>query len=119
VNEKIEGFHEICAARGLTGEQGVLIPKANVQHLNLRAAVAADIAAGRFHLHAVETIDQGIELLTGVAAGQRGVDGAWPADSINGRVAATLARFAEAMKQFRGRDDEADREDTPPEEDEP
>lgn len=108
VNEKIEGFFEICAARGLTGDQGVLIPKANLQHLNLRPEVVEAVAAGRFRIHAVETVDEGIELLTGVPAGVRDAAGRWPAESVNGRVAATLARYAEAMRRFRARDGEED-----------
>ena len=71
-NEKIEGFYDLCNARGLTGEQGVMIPKSNVQHLMLRRDVVDAIAAGRFHVYPVSHIDEGIELLTGVQAGQRG-----------------------------------------------
>ncbi|MDP5333643.1 MAG: AAA family ATPase, partial [Paracoccaceae bacterium] len=69
VNEKIEGFFDICAARGLTGDQGVLIPASNVPHLMLRADVVAAVAAGQFHVMPVRTIDEGIAILTGVAAG--------------------------------------------------
>lgn len=103
VNEKIEGFFDICAQSGLTGEQGVMIPVSNVQHLMLRQNVIDAVAAGKFHIHAVATIDQGIELLTGIKAGLRGADGKFPADSINGRVEARLIAFAEAARRF-GRD---------------
>ncbi|MEL6373152.1 MAG: ATP-binding protein [Pseudomonadota bacterium] len=100
VNEKIEGFFDICEARGLTGEQGVLIPQANVQHLMLRKRVREAIEAGRFAIHAVETIDQGIEILTGKVAGEREPDGAYPADTINGRVEAKLRAFAHRAATF-------------------
>ena len=72
VNEKIEGFFDVCAARGLTGTQGVLIPHSNAQHLMLRADVVEACAAGRFAVYPIRTIDQGIQLLTGRAAGERG-----------------------------------------------
>ncbi len=99
VNEKIEGFFDLCAARGLTGEQGVLIPAANVPHLMLRADVVAAAQAGQYHIYAVRHIDEGSEILTGVPAGTPGEDGAYPADSINGRVTARLRTFAEKAKE--------------------
>jgi lon-related putative ATP-dependent protease len=94
VNEKIEGFFDVCRARGLTGEQGVLIPASNVKHLMLRNDVVEAVAAGKFQVYAVETIDQGIELLTGVSAGERNKAGHYPKGSINGRVEARLAELA-------------------------
>ncbi len=100
VNEKIEGFFDICNARGLTGRQGVLIPAANVKHLMLRDEVIEAAAAGRFHIYPVETVDQGIALLTGVEAGERGKDGAFPPESVNGRVEARLIAFAEKARSF-------------------
>jgi predicted ATP-dependent protease len=100
VNHKIEGFFDLCVARGLTGSQGVLIPQANVQHLMLREDVVAAAAAGTFHVFGVETIDQGIEILTGVQAGVRGADGAYPSDSINGRAQARLLQFAEQARAY-------------------
>ena len=105
VNEKIEGFFDICNARGLTGEQGVLIPKANAQHLMLREDVVDAAAKSMFAVYPVATIDQGIEMLTGVEAGVRGSDGAFPAGSINGKVEARLRGFAERSRSFyRGSD---------------
>ncbi|MGE0255095.1 MAG: AAA family ATPase [Alphaproteobacteria bacterium] len=95
VNEKIEGFFDVCAAHGLTGEQGVLIPAANVVHLMLRGRVVDAVRAGRFRIFPVETIDQGIAILTGLPAGAPGPDGAWPSDSVNGRVEARLRAMAE------------------------
>ncbi len=100
VNEKIEGFFDICAGRGLTGEQGVLIPAANVKHLMLRADVVAACADGRFHVWPVETIDQGIELLTGLPAGERGSDGEFTPGSVNRRVAKRLAAFARRAREL-------------------
>ncbi len=99
VNEKIEGFFDICAARGLTGTQGVLIPESNVQHLMLRADVREACAAGQFAIWPIRNIDQGITLLTGCDAGERGADGAYPEGSVNGRVEARLAQFAKARKE--------------------
>lgn len=100
VNEKIEGFHDVCAARGLTGRQGVLIPSGNLKNLMLREDVVEACAGGRFAVHAVATVDQGLELLTGVGAGTRGADGRFPAESVNGRVEATLRAYAEARRRF-------------------
>lgn len=100
VNEKIEGFFDLCAARGLTGTQGVLIPASNVQHLMLRADVVEACAAGRFAVHAMQTAEQGIALLTGIEAGERQTDGRYPEGSINRRVEDRLAAFAEARKAF-------------------
>jgi predicted ATP-dependent protease len=98
VNEKIEGFFELCARRGLTGEQGVLIPASNVPHLMLRSDVLAAAGAGRFSVFPVRTIDEGIELLTGLPAGERGADGRFPEGSVNARVEARLLAFAKAAK---------------------
>ncbi|MDR3538455.1 MAG: AAA family ATPase [Acetobacteraceae bacterium] len=105
VNEKIEGYFDICVARGLTGSQGVLIPRANAAHLMLRADVVAACAAGRFAIWPIDTIDQGIALLTGRPAGERAPDGVWPEGSVNRMVEERLARFAEAR---RGADTKAD-----------
>ncbi len=100
VNEKIEGFFETCRRRGLTGRQGVLIPKSNVQHLMLKPEVVEAVAQGKFRVIPVETIDEGIALLTGREAGVRGPDGNFPPDSVNGLVEARLRAFAEARRAF-------------------
>ncbi|MEE9215827.1 MAG: hypothetical protein V3U32_00180, partial [Anaerolineales bacterium] len=97
VNEKIEGFFDICNTRGLTGEQGVLIPESNVQHLMLRDDVVQAVGEGKFHVYPIETIDQGIELLTDVPAGEPDDKGTYPEDTINGKVQARLAKFADQM----------------------
>ena len=94
VNEKIEGYFDLCMARGPTGEQGVLIPASNAKHLMLKNEVVEAVATGKFHIYTVETIDQGIELLTGRAAGSQGADGKYPEGSINQLVEQRLAGFA-------------------------
>ncbi|WP_137387819.1 Lon protease family protein [Rhodoligotrophos defluvii] len=106
VNEKIEGFFDICKARGLTGRQGVLIPQSNVQHLMLREDVVEAVAAGQFHVYPIETIDQGIEVLTGRAAGERGPDGRFPPDTVNALVEAKLESYAALRHRFASKDDD-------------
>jgi lon-related putative ATP-dependent protease len=101
VNEKVEGFYDVCESRGLTGSQGVLIPADNAKNLMLRPDVAEAAAEGRFHIYPIETIDQGIEVLTGVEAGERDDgDGPFPGDSVNGRVEARLRDLAERRREF-------------------
>jgi predicted ATP-dependent protease len=100
VNEKIEGFFDVCKARGLTREQGVIIPAANIEHLMLRSDVVQAAAEGSFHVYAVETVDEAIDLLTGVAAGITDAAGSWPADSVNGRVARRLRHLSESRLEF-------------------
>jgi predicted ATP-dependent protease len=100
VNQKIEGFYTVCARQGLTGEQGVIIPRANVRHLMLRPEVVAAIGAGRFHVYAIASIDEGIELLTGVPAGGVDAAGAFPDGTVNARVSRTLSAFTQRMRQF-------------------
>jgi lon-related putative ATP-dependent protease len=100
VNEKIEGFFDICKFRGLTGRQAVLIPEANRRHLMLRPDVVEAAASKQFHIYSVRSIDQGISLLTGLPAGTRGPDGAFPAGTVSGLVEATLIRFAESRRSF-------------------
>lgn len=100
VNDKIEGFFDICARRGLTGTQGVLIPQANVQHLMLRPDVVEACKAGRFFVYPISTIDEGMALLCGLAAGTRDATGAFPPASINRRVEDRLRGFASIRKAF-------------------
>jgi lon-related putative ATP-dependent protease len=100
VNEKIEGFFDICTARGLTGNQGVLIPAANVQHLMLRKEIIEAVREERFHIHAVRTIDEGIEILTGVPAGSPDPDGHFPENSVNGKVYRRLTQMARRRLDF-------------------
>lgn len=98
INEKVEGFFDVCAARGLTGEQGVVFPAANVVNLMLREDVVDAVADGRFALYPIATVDEGIELFTGLPAGAPDANGAFPPDSVHGRVAARLAELAEIAR---------------------
>jgi predicted ATP-dependent protease len=100
VNEKAEGFFDICRTRGLTGRQGVIIPAPNVDNLQLRHDVVEAVDRGRFHVWAVATVDEGIELLTGVQAGARREDGSYPAGSVNDRVNVTLQRWATTLRRY-------------------
>ena len=100
VNEKIEGFFDVCRGRGLDGSHGVVIPAANVKHLMLRREVVEACAEGRFHVWSVADVDEGIEILTGVPAGARGADGSFPEGSVNARAAARLADLAEKARAF-------------------
>jgi lon-related putative ATP-dependent protease len=101
VNEKIEGFFDVCRTAGLTGRQGVIIPEANVRHLMLRDDVVAAVREGRFHVWAIGTVDEGLELLTGRQAGERGPDGRFPEGSVNAAVEQALARNVERLRQLR------------------
>ncbi len=101
VNEKVEGFFALCSRRGLSGTQGVVIPESNVADLQLDPEIVAAVESGRFHIYAVARIEEGIELLTGVPAGERGADGAYPPDSALGRCAARLATMAEQLRRYR------------------
>lgn len=100
VNEKIEGFYDICCARGLTGTQGVLIPQSNVQHLMLRQDVIEACKDGRFAIYPIATIDEGIALLTGSIACDRQADGLYPEGSLNRRVEDRLRAFAAVRRDF-------------------
>ena len=100
VNQKIEGFFSVCSNAGLTGDQGVIIPKANVRNLMLREDVVNAIRAGRFHVFAVSSIDEGIELLTGVPAGQLDEHGQYPEGTVNWYVYRTLRTYIERMREF-------------------
>jgi len=100
VNEKIEGFFDLCAARGLSGEQGVIIPASNIRHLMLKKEVVSAMAQGLFSVTAVDHVDEAVELLTGTTAGARDEDGNYSADSINGRVELTLQTFAMNLQEF-------------------
>ncbi len=100
VNEKIEGFFDICKARGLQGDQGVLIPKANVKHLMLRQDVVQAVRAGQFHIYPVETIDQCMEILTGLEAGERDQSGRFPEGTVNHQIVAQLQNYAQKRLMF-------------------
>ena len=100
VNEKIEGFFEICQASGLTGDQGVLIPESNVVNLMLKESVVNAIRQGKFHIWPVRTIDEGIEVLTGMHAGVRLDDGSFEPGSVNALVNQRLRQMAETLQRF-------------------
>jgi lon-related putative ATP-dependent protease len=108
VNEKIEGFFEVCKLKGLTGDESVMIPKSNAQDLMLKEEVVKAVKDGRFHIYPVSTIDEGIEILTGIKAGERRKDDTFEPNTLNDRVdrrlkemAETLTRFAEAPARER------------------
>lgn len=101
VNEKIEGFFEICRQRGLTGSQGVLIPRRNVPDLMLKNSVIEAVRAGQFVVYAVERIEEGIEILTGMPAGERDSHGLYPRDTLFSRVDARLSAYAEGLRSYK------------------
>jgi len=101
INEKIEGFFDVCRARGLTGRQGVLIPGSNARHLMLREDVVQAVSEERFHVHAISTVDEGLALLTGRAAGDRGADGRFPAGSFNAAVEQALEANVTRLRALR------------------
>jgi len=99
VNEKIEGFHALCKVRGLTGSQGVIVPQSNLKNLMLREEVVEAVRAAKFHVWAVRTVDEGMEIFTGMTAGQRKPDGEFPEGSVNYLVEKRLSEYAERLKQ--------------------
>jgi predicted ATP-dependent protease len=111
VNEKIEGFFDVCRGRGLTGSQGVVIPKSNIKNLMLKRDVVDACKAGKFAVYAFETIDEGLSLVTGIAAGRRQLDGDFPFGSVNYLVEERLRSFAEVRRTFSGGLDAEDTSD--------
>jgi lon-related putative ATP-dependent protease len=100
VNQKIEGFHDVCRAVGFGGQQGVIIPGRNRKNLMLRDDVIESVKAGRFHIYAVNNVDEAMEMLTGLPAGERQPDGSYPEGSANALVDARLHEMGEAMRRF-------------------
>lgn len=100
VNEKVEGFFDLCKAAGKLGGAGVMVPARNTQNLMLRHDVVEAARAGEFHVHAVSTVEEGITVLTGVRAGEAGPDGAYPPGSVNALVQARLAQYAEGWRRY-------------------
>ena len=100
VNEKIEGFFEVCKLKGLTGQQGVMIPESNVQNLMLKEEVVDAVKAGQFNIYSVKTIGEGIEVLTGTKAGERGADGTFEEGTVNYHVDKQLKEMAEKLKEY-------------------
>jgi lon-related putative ATP-dependent protease len=107
-NQKIEGFFRLCEARGLTGEQGVLIPASNVDNLMLNEKVVTAVSEGKFHIWPIATLDEGIELLTGVPAGKRKKDGSYPKGTVHYAVQTRLLQLAEELSNFGDNGDEKD-----------
>ena len=101
-NEKIEGFYAVCKARGLKGDEGILVPRSNIQHLMLNEEVVVAVKQGKFHIYPIESIDEGIELLTGVKAGERKSDGSYELGSVHYRVDKRLTDMAKGLTQFVG-----------------
>ena len=102
INRKIEGFFDVCRLKGMSGEQGVLVPRSNVRNLMLRRDVLEAVEQGKFHIYAVGSIDEGIEVLTGVPGGQRDSEGHYPASSVNGLVEQRLREYADRLKREGG-----------------
>jgi predicted ATP-dependent protease len=102
VNQKIEGMFDVCRVTGLTGNQGVMIPHQNIKNLMLREDVVEAIREEKFHVYAIKTIDQGIEILTGRASGERGPDGSYPPDTVNYLVDRRLAALSQSMRGYYG-----------------
>jgi predicted ATP-dependent protease len=100
VNEKIEGFFDICQARGLSGDQGVIIPKANRKHLMLKEAVLAAVNDKQFHIYAVEHVDEVMALLSGLESGAADLNGHYPDETVNGRIERSVARLSELRERF-------------------
>jgi len=100
VNEKVEGFFDICSKRRLSGDHGVLIPRANVRHLMLRSDVIKAVERGQFHVYPVENVDQCLEILTGLPAGERDEHGEFPQGSVNHKVRERLLNFANQLQAF-------------------
>jgi len=104
VNEKIEGFFQICNMKGLTGSQGVIIPRENIKHLMLRDEVVEAAKEGKFHIYPVSTVDEGVELLTGIESGERQDDGTYPEDTVNSAVQVRILELADKAKEFSRRE---------------
>jgi predicted ATP-dependent protease len=102
VNEKIEGFFDVCKAKGLTGKQGVMIPHLNIDDLMLRKDVVEAVKEGKFRIYSVKTIDQGIEILTGVEAGEKMEDGKYKGGTVNDLVDKKLKELGTKIKEFEG-----------------
>lgn len=100
VNQKIEGFFKVCQAKGLSGDQGVLIPHQNLRNLMLREEVVEAVKQGHFHIYSAKTINEGIEILTGVSAGKRQKDGTYPKSTVNYLIDRRLKEMAERLKNF-------------------
>ncbi|MDX1613436.1 MAG: AAA family ATPase [Candidatus Promineifilaceae bacterium] len=111
VTEKVEGFYDVCALRGLNGAQGVIIPAANVRNLMLREDIVSAVKTGQFHVWAIDNVDQGLELLTGQAAGQADAQGLYPLGTVHHTVQQRLLGLARDLKRFGDQDEEDEGEE--------
>ncbi|GBC76678.1 hypothetical protein HRbin08_00140 [bacterium HR08] len=111
MNEKVEGFFYVCKAKGLTGDQGVIIPHQNVKNLMLRREVVEAVREGRFHIYAVETVDEALELLTGMPAGERDASGQFPEGTVNHLVDQRLRELAREAEKAEEEGEEGGEED--------
>ncbi len=102
--QKIEGFYQVCKAKGITGRQGVIVPRDNLKNLALNDEVTSAVEAGRFHVYGVSTIDEGIEVLTGLPAGERQEDGTYPEGTVHHNVERRLKEMADSARNFRNTD---------------
>lgn len=100
VTQKVEGFFEVCKAKGFTGEQGVILPESNVKTLMLKEEVLQAVREGRFHIWSVRSVDEGIELLTGVSAGERAEDGSYPPGTVHQLVDSRLRQYAQRLNEY-------------------
>jgi len=100
INQKVEGFFQVCRAKGLTGTQGIMMPSRNLRNLMVRTEVVEAVRQGKFHVYAVDSVDRGMEILSGVPAGARRNDGSYPPRSINGRVVEQLNGMADKLKSY-------------------
>ncbi|MGC9320143.1 MAG: S16 family serine protease, partial [Armatimonadota bacterium] len=110
LNEKIEGFFAACKLSGLTGEQGVIIPASNTRNLMLRQEVVDAVEAGQFHIHAVETVEEAMEVLTGMAFGERDEEGNFPPETVGAAVQSRLKDMAQAQREYRSGEEETSEE---------
>jgi len=111
VNQKIEGFFEVCKIRGLTGQQGVVIPEANIKDLMLKKEVIEAVEKGRFQVYAITEIEEGLEILTGKKAGRRKKDGSYPQNSLNARIETRLRQMNAVLREAGSKEKEG--EDNP------
>jgi len=117
VNQKIEGFYNACKVKGLTGDQGVIIPAQNRKDLMLSEEIVTAVREKRFHIYAISTVEEGLALLTGMEIGELREDGTYPPDSFNGRVISALKRFNELLKGEEGEEGEGEEGGPAPKED--
>jgi predicted ATP-dependent protease len=110
VNEKIEGFYDVCESRGLSGDQGVIIPVSNLKHLMVRSDIVDAVKKKQFRIFAVSTVDEAIQILTGVPAGDTLKKGGFSKGSINARVESRLIELSEIRREFGGKGDEGDKD---------